>query len=314
MMRLAAFGVVGMLPILTLIPSDHMQSLQSFRDGSRHFAQYSYAEAARDFDAALQWNPAMPEAWFFLANANEALALVSPGIPGAELRDTPVMAYDRALQLGLGEVTGTRELKAIALAALARLETERPEPDAATALAHATRLAREYPDDPRALNTLALTYERLGRAAEAAATYERLAASHPGDAAVCQTRADFFRRRAAERGSDGREALSMFEQCAEANPSDPVGFYTVAAFYWEAGYRDPLSDAATRRTLVQKGMAAVERALALRPGYVDAMLYKALLLRMNAQLTADPQLTRQYGEEAARVMAEARELQARARQ
>ena len=45
---------------------------------------------------------------------------------------------------------------------------------------------------------------------------------------------------------------------------------------------------ADKRTYVQKGLAAIDHAIQLRPDYVEALVYKNLLLRSQALLEKDP--------------------------
>ena len=51
--------------------------------------------------------------------------------------------------------------------------------------------------------------------------------------------------------------------------------------------RDPTLDAATRLASIKEGIAAEDRALALKPEYLEAMTYKNILLRMQANLETD---------------------------
>jgi protein TonB len=71
-------------------------------------------------------------------------------------------------------------------------------------------------------------------------------------------------------------------------PSDPTLPYTLGALYWERAYRDTGLTAAQKEFYLQKGFEALDRALTLKPEYVDALIYKNLLLRSRASLEADP--------------------------
>jgi len=71
-------------------------------------------------------------------------------------------------------------------------------------------------------------------------------------------------------------------------PSDPTLPYTLGALYWERAYRDTGLTAAQKEFYLQRGFEALDRALALKPEYVDALIYKNLLLRSRASLETDP--------------------------
>ena len=63
--------------------------------------------------------------------------------------------------------------------------------------------------------------------------------------------------------------------------------YTVATYYWDKAYRDFTIGAVEKRQMVMKGLEWVERAIGLKPDYVEALVYKNLLLRLQANLEPD---------------------------
>jgi tetratricopeptide (TPR) repeat protein len=167
-------------------------------------------------------------------------------------------------------------------------------------------LLLENPDDPRALYVLARTNENLGRPEEADEAYRKLASTWPSDPVACQAIGDFHRRQAPLDPARMQNALSTFEHCATLAPNDPTAFYTVAALYWEGTRYDHLLDNAGRDAFAERGIAAADRALALRPDYSDAMLFKALLLRVKAEMAPSTDLRQQYEQQANELMAAAR--------
>jgi hypothetical protein len=79
----------------------------------------------------------------------------------------------------------------------------------------------------------------------------------------------------------------------------------MSTYYWEKAYRDfSLSDA-DKMKYVQLGIEAVNKALMLNERYMEAMVYKNLLLRVQANLERNP--ARQQA-----LLREATELQNRA--
>jgi protein TonB len=85
------------------------------------------------------------------------------------------------------------------------------------------------------------------------------------------------------------------------DPLSPGAYHRMAAEYARAALEDAAIGDELRLTLIRKGIAAEERALELRPEYPDAMLLKAILLRRQVDLTADPG-------ERARLTSEANEM------
>ena len=72
------------------------------------------------------------------------------------------------------------------------------------------------------------------------------------------------------------------------DPQSPATYHRLAVEYWEQAYKDLSLTPEARLEVVKKGLANEERALALNPDYVEAIIYKNILLRMQANLTVDP--------------------------
>jgi TonB family protein len=71
------------------------------------------------------------------------------------------------------------------------------------------------------------------------------------------------------------------------DPLSPASYHRLAVEYWEKAYKDLSLTPEARLDLVKKGIASEDRALELNPDYLDAMVYKNILLRMQANLTPD---------------------------
>ena len=66
------------------------------------------------------------------------------------------------------------------------------------------------------------------------------------------------------------------------SPSDAEAQHVIATFYEEKVRKDTSLAAGDRLRYIQAGIAAEDRALALNPEYVDAMIIKNILLRHQA--------------------------------
>jgi TonB family protein len=73
-----------------------------------------------------------------------------------------------------------------------------------------------------------------------------------------------------------------------AAPSDPTLPYTLGTLYWERIYRDTGLTRGQKDVYLRSGYEALDSALATKPEYVDALVYKNLLLRSQASLETDP--------------------------
>jgi TonB family protein len=76
----------------------------------------------------------------------------------------------------------------------------------------------------------------------------------------------------------------------QAPPRDPLGpndHHRAAVEYFEKARKDTTLTTEQKRQTILKGIAAENRALAIRPDYVEALVYKGILLRLQAGLSAD---------------------------
>lgn len=169
------------------------------------------------------------------------------------------------------------------------------------------------------------SHRALYRASEEGAgnrgSFNQVVEPNPKDANECKILAASY----AKTGPDGQgkitppghdeqgrrrfeQAAATLEGCAEKKPSDPGGFQTVAAFYWAATHRNPALDDRKKEEYVDRGIAAVNKALALKADHFEAVVYKGLLYRVKATVSRDPAERMRYLEDAAKLLKQGREL------
>ena len=83
------------------------------------------------------------------------------------------------------------------------------------------------------------------------------------------------------------DTIEALRGAAALEPQEAEPQHRIATYYWEHAMRDPTLDAAARLASIKEGIAAEDRALALKPEYLEAMTYKNILLRMQANLSSD---------------------------
>jgi TonB family protein len=110
------------------------------------------------------------------------------------------------------------------------------------------------------------------------------------------------------RQGDFEKCIAALEDAAQLTPDDPQGFQIVATYYWEKAFKDRRLPSAEQYTYIMQGISATDRALALKPDYVEALTYKNLLLRMRANAESDPALKQQLVAEADALRSQAIEL------
>ena len=130
---------------------------------------------------------------------------------------------------------------------------------------------------------LAKLQESRAATTEAEATLQAARTAFPGDATTMNTLARFYTRT----GQFDR-AVAVMEDAAALDPSNPQGHHVVATYYQEKVQKDQSLTPTERLTYIQKGIEAADRALTMKPDYMDAMVYKNILLRHQANLESDP--------------------------
>src|SRR3954470_9243116 len=129
---------------------------------------------------------------------------------------------------------------------------------------------------------LAKLQEDRGAVADAELTLTRARRVSPPSKEAMSAIAGFYNRR-----GDFAKTIEVLEAIEHLDPSDASAPYTTATYYWEKAYKDHRLLPAEKYTYMMRGIAATDRALALKPDYMEVLTYKNLLLRMRAELEPD---------------------------
>jgi predicted Zn-dependent protease len=130
---------------------------------------------------------------------------------------------------------------------------------------------------------LAKIYEDAGAYPEAEQTLLNAQKAKPGDPSVYMTLAGYYNRQ-----GQFDKTIDALQQRAKVEPNNPDAFQTIAAYYWDETRGDSSLTEATKKEYVLKGLEAVEQALRLKQDFVEAITFKGLLLRLEANLEKDP--------------------------
>ena len=117
---------------------------------------------------------------------------------------------------------------------------------------------------------------------EAAQFMEQLVAKDPQNVTLIGSLAQMYARQ-----GDFPNALKYFERRTEVEPQNKEAWYTVGVVCWERSYKGgPTVSSEERGMVIDKGLAALERALAIDNGYFDALAYSNLMYREKSQWLA----------------------------
>ena len=91
-------------------------------------------------------------------------------------------------------------------------------------------------------------------------------------------------------------------------PNNPEAYYTISTYYWDKAYRDTKLKEPEKRQFIMDGLDAVNKALQLKSDYMEALVYKNLLLRSQALIEKDPAKQQALLKEADQLRDRAQEL------
>jgi tetratricopeptide (TPR) repeat protein len=262
----------------------------ALRDAVKYYQRQDYKQAAEKYEEALASNPDLGDAYFYLGNSYDNLYKPSrKGEPeNDELLTKAVENYQKASEQATNPLTKQRSLQyLVAVYGAEKLN------DPAQQEPILRRMIELEPNDPANYHYLARVHEDSGNYEEAEKLLLEARDKKPMDATVYTTLAAFYNRQ-----GNFEKTMEALKQRADLEPNNPEAFHTMATYYWEKAQKDFTIPQAERMKYAMAGHAAADRALKLNPNYIDALIFKGLLLRSQALLERDPKLQQALVKEA----------------
>lgn len=107
---------------------------------------------------------------------------------------------------------------------------------------------------------------------------------------------------------DTEKAIDYYQKAAELDPTNAESFYSVGVACWGRSYNSPYLEYDVRMALLDRGQAALEKAIAIKKDYYEAYLYLNLLYRQKAQYDISPAQAITWRQKADELQAKALEL------
>jgi tetratricopeptide (TPR) repeat protein len=307
--RIHALAIALLLLLSAGVGCARVQAKAAFKDGNKFYKEENFRKAIEEYETAIRLEPDMAEAHFYLASSHQALFRPGKESPeNKEQLDKAIEEYQRSLDVNKDNTANLKKVKTNALAALTGIYSEDPHKDYDKALGYAKQLVDVNPNDSRNLYAMANLYEKFDKVPEAEEMYKKVAEMNPQDAKACGALAAFYNKPLWDGKSKFDDAISTLQRCAALDPNDPSGFYKVATFFWDKAYRDPLLNDTQKDEYADKGLAAVDQALKIKPDYWEAIISKGLLYRVKAQVTRNPRLRLQYLDQAQTLQKQAMDI------
>jgi len=283
-----------------------IKAKKAFKSANQAYQAQDYKKAAGLYEEAVAADPNLSQAYFYLGNSYDNL--YKPSKKGDAENDAlltkAVENYGRAAEkLSASDNPADKKLGTLSLQYLVASYGPDKLNDPAKAEPVVQRMIQLEPGEPANYFALAKIYEDAGAYEEAEKMLQNAKQAKPGDPAVYMTLAGYYNRQ-------GRfdKTIEALEERAQKEPNNPEAFYTIATYYWDEAYRDFKLKENEKKDFVGKGVEAVDHALQIKPDYTEALVYKNLLLRLQANLEKDPAKQQQLLKEADRLRDKAQEL------
>jgi len=297
------------LTLLFLPGCAQVKAMKSYKAANQAYQQQDYKKSAALYEDAIQSAPDEPKiapSYFFLANSYDNMWKPSKkGDPeNDKLLQLAVDNYRKAAEkLGASDDPQNKRLSKLSLAYLVSAYGAEKLNDPGKAEPVVQKMIQMEPGDPTNYFTLAKLYEDAGVYDAAENVLLRAKDAKPSDSAVYMTLAGYYNRQ----GEFGK-TMDALQQRATKEPNNPEAYYTIATFYWDEAFRDARLKEPEKKDYVNKGVQAIDQALQIKPDYAEALVYKGLLLRLEANLEKDRDKQQGLLKEADRLRDKANEL------
>ena len=138
------------------------------------------------------------------------------------------------------------------------------------------------PGDVENYFALARLYEDAGEYELAEETLLKVKGSSPDDVLVYMQLDAFYTRI-----GEFDKSMEALQERATREPNNPEAFYTISTRYWEKAFRDFRLGEEEKRQHIMSGLEAADKAIALKDDYAEALTYKNILLRLQANMEKD---------------------------
>jgi tetratricopeptide (TPR) repeat protein len=283
-----------------------IKAKKAFKSANQAYQAQDYKKAAGLYEETVAADPELATAYFYLGNSYDNL--YKPSKKGEPENDAlltkAVDNYQRAAEkLSASNDPANKKLGTLSLQYLVASYGPDKLNDPAKAEPVVQRMIQLEPGEPANYFALAKIYEDAGAYEEAEKMLQNAKQAKPSDPAVYMTLAGYYNRQ-------GRfdKTIEALEERAQKEPNNPEAFYTIATYYWDEAYRDFKLKEAEKKEFVGKGVEAVDHALQIKPDYTEALVYKNLLLRLQANMEKDTAKQQALIKEADRLRDKAQEL------
>jgi tetratricopeptide (TPR) repeat protein len=289
---------------------NEVRAMKAFKDGNKLYTANDYREAVGKYEEAIRLDPddnigscgGSPGcSYFYLANSYDNI--YRPTRKGEATHDSYLEKAIANYKLASEKITNNPKMRTLALQYLVAAYGPDKLNDPTQAEPVVKAMIDLEPNEPTNYFVLAKIYADSGEYELAEQTYIKAKDVRPNDPTVYMQLAGFY-------NSQGNfdKTIQYVNERTKVEPNNPEAFQTLATYYWDKAYRDFRLSDKEKMEYVQSGLEAVEKALSIKGDYMEAVAYKNLLLRLQANLEKDPAKQKQLLQEADKLRDRATEL------
>ena len=261
---------------------NEVRAMKAFKDGNKAYTASDWRAAAEKYEQASQLDPNNAAIYFYLANSYDNM--YRPARKGEPNNDALLAKAVDNYKLASEKLTEeTVPKRSLALEFLVAAYGPDKLADPTQAEPVVKRMIELAPNEPTNYFQLAKIYEDSGEYQLAEETYLRGKDARPNDPTVYGTVAAYYNRQ-----GDFEKLVENLRKRIELEPQNPEAHYTLATYQWDKANRDFRLSDKEKMTIILEGVQSVNKALEIKPDYVEAMTYKGLLLRTQALVEKDP--------------------------
>jgi tetratricopeptide (TPR) repeat protein len=155
------------------------------------------------------------------------------------------------------------------------------EQHADAAIAELTRYLKKRPEDRIARDALINMYLNANRTSQAIDYFRNYLNGHPADLEAVKSIATLYAKQ-----GDFNESLNWYQKITLIDSKNPESYYIYGVVCYEKVAKNPPADDNEKMAIIEKGKAALQRAIELKPDYAESMAYLNLLWRQQALVDA----------------------------
>jgi hypothetical protein len=257
-----------------------LKAQMAFKDANAAYQAADYKKAIDKYKETLKQKPDLTKAYFYLANSYDNL--YKPSRKGEPQNDAYLQEAVKYYKKATETITDDPKLRKLSYEYLVATYGTDKLNDPSQAEPILQKMIQMEPDEPSNYFALSKIYEDNGNYEQAEAMLLKARDIRPKDSAVYMQMAGFYNRQ-----GQFEKTIKALEDRAAQDPTNPEAYYTIAQYFWDKTFRDFRLKEADKRDYIARGIAAADKAISIKKDYLEAIVYKGLLLRLEANLEKD---------------------------